>query len=82
MKHNTYLLFFFLFLFGMSDGLWAQAESTPKVKLQAIDMQRVKEIADMLPDVPFGLGDTYKNRAAWDKLYATGKYKRTMNEAE
>lgn len=81
MKHTINLIFFFLFVLGMSD-VCAQAESDPKVGLQPIDMQRVKEIADMLPDVPSGLGETCKNRTAWDKLYATGKYKKTMNEAE
>ena len=81
MKHTINLIFFFLFVLGLSD-VCAQAESDPKVGLQPIDMQRVKEIADMLPDVPSGLGETCKNRTAWDKLYATGKYKKTMNEAE
>lgn len=81
MKHKIYIIFLFLFISGVA-GMWAQAESSPKIGLKLVDMKRAKEIARMLPDIPMGLGDTYKNRIAWDKLYATGKYKKTMNEAE
>lgn len=81
MKYRIYIIALLL-LFTGTISVWAQAESTPKVGLEAIDMKRVNEIARMLPAVPVGLGDTYKNRTVWDKLYATGKYIKTMKEAE
>lgn len=80
MKLKRYLSGVYLLL--LSTIAWCQAESHPVALLEPIDMERAKEIAEMLPDTPRGLGNTYKDRKTWDRLYATGKYKKTITQAE
>jgi hypothetical protein len=56
--------------------------SKPVVLLQPLDMQRVKQIAAMLPEKPSGFGETYKNRKEWDRLFKTGKYAKLLKTAD
>lgn len=54
----------------------------PVVLIEPLNMTRVKEIAALLPEKPQGFGATYHDRAAWDKLRATGKYNTVLREAK
>ncbi|RKR80126.1 heparinase II/III-like protein [Mucilaginibacter gracilis] len=54
----------------------------PVAPLVPLDMQRVAEVAAMLPLTPQGFGDTYHNRLAWGKLYSNVKYHKVISTAE
>jgi hypothetical protein len=54
----------------------------PVVLIEPLNMARVKEIAAMLPEQPKGFGETYHNRAAWERLRNTGKYNTLLKAAE
>ena len=56
--------------------------SKPIVQVQPLDMRRVDQIVAMLPDKPFGFGDSYKNRKAWDMLFKSGKYNSVISSAD
>lgn len=56
--------------------------SKPVAKLQPLDMNRVKQIASMLPEKPTGFGETYKDRKEWDRLLKTGKYNKLLKSAD
>lgn len=56
--------------------------SKPVVLLQPLDMERVKQIATMLPDKPSGFGETYKNRREWSRLLNTKKYNKLLKSAD
>lgn len=51
-------------------------------KVAPLDMNRVREIALMLPESTSGMGPTYKDRSLWDKLYQSGSYKKSMESAD
>ncbi len=46
------------------------------------DIDRVKEIAVLLPEKPKGFGDPVQVRGRWDSLYTTGAFLRLINEAD
>ena len=50
--------------------------------IEALDPERVSQIARMLPESASGLGPTYKDRALWDKLYESGEYHTAIEKAE
>ena len=52
------------------------------VPVEPLDMERVREIAAMLPESPSGLGPTCKDRTFWDRLYESGGYQTTIRKAE
>jgi hypothetical protein len=54
----------------------------PVAPLVPLDMQRVAQIAAMLPQTPQGFGDTYHNRLVWDKLNHNPKYAKVIKAAE
>lgn len=54
----------------------------PVVLIEPLNMQRVKEIAALLPEKPKGFGNDYHDRASWEKLKASGKYKSLLKEAD
>lgn len=56
--------------------------SKPVVLLQPLDMQRVGQIAAMLPEKPSGFGQTYKDRKAWSRLFHSGKYTKLLKSAD
>lgn len=56
--------------------------SKPVALLQPLDVQRVQQIAEMLPEKPSGFGETYKNRKEWDRLFNTGKYAKLLKSAD
>ncbi len=45
-------------------------------------MDRVEQIATMLPDIPQGLGDPYRERTTWSQLKASGHYDRIIRLAD
>lgn len=56
--------------------------SKPVVNIQPLDMQRVKQIAAMLPDKPSGFGETYKDRKVWDSLFKTKRFNNLISSAD
>ncbi|MGC4233529.1 MAG: heparinase II/III family protein [Niabella sp.] len=46
------------------------------------DIDRVKEIATLLPEKPRGFGDPIQIRDRWDSLHSTGAFSRLINEAD
>jgi hypothetical protein len=56
--------------------------SKPVAPLVPLDMQRVAQIAAMLPAAPQGFGESYHNRQAWDKLRQNPKYAKAIKTAE
>lgn len=56
--------------------------SKPVVNIQPLDMQRVKQIAAMLPDKPVGFGETYRNRKEWDSLFKTKRFNNLISSAD
>ena len=42
--------------------------SSVSLPTSSVSPQRVREIAALLPDVPQGIGHTYKDRDYWDKM--------------
>lgn len=51
-------------------------------KVAPLDMKRVVQIAEMLPESTTGLGPNYKDRDMWDRLYQSGKYGSALGNAE
>ena len=43
---------------------------------------RLEKVESMLPEHPVGFGHNYKDRDSWDRLYASGKYDKTIALAE
>lgn len=52
------------------------------VGVAPLDMQRVEQIAALLPDKPAGFGDPYHKREVWDALKAGGNYDRIIRVAD
>jgi hypothetical protein len=52
------------------------------LKVEPLNMQRVEEIAAMLPEAPKGFGDPIEKREVWNKLYQSGKFKIYLKEAD
>ena len=50
--------------------------------VEPLDMERIREIAAMLPESPSGLGPTCVDRTFWDRLYESGGYRATIKKAE
>jgi len=80
-----------IFLLLLTGGSIAKGQSLkntvydnakPVALLQPLDMQRVKQIAAMLPEKPSGFGETYKDRKGWDRLFNTGKYAKLLKSAD
>lgn len=46
-----------------------------------ISAERIREIADMLPEKPEGIGVTYKDRTYWDKMKNTPEARKLIEEA-
>ncbi len=68
------------------DVTYVPEHPTPNMTLNKIpraplDMNRVNQIATMLPAKPKGFGPTYKNRAFWNAAYASGKYASWITKA-
>ncbi len=55
--------------------------SSQSMFVESLDMSRVNEIAFLLPDQPKGIGNNYKDRQSWDKLYINTSYKKIIEEA-
>ena len=51
-------------------------------QIEPLDMQRVRQIADYLPETPSGFGPTYKDRVFWDRLFQSGAYQTSIRKAE
>ena len=47
-----------------------------------LDMERVRQIAEMLPESTSGIGPNYKDRELWDRLYQSGQYGAALGKAE
>lgn len=58
-----------------------EAEQTA-VPIAPVDMQRVGQIAGMLPEKPKGFGEDYHNRAAWENLGMKPEYQKVIKSAE
>lgn len=56
----------------------AQLSVVPKAPL---NMARVAQVAQMLQPAPKGFGPTYKDRAAWNAAYASGRYSSIISTA-
>jgi len=60
----------------------SSSESAPTaLPLEPIDMQRVMQIAAMLPEKPGGFGENYHNRDAWDNLRNDPGYQKMIKTA-
>jgi hypothetical protein len=56
--------------------------TTPVVTVVPLDMNRVNQIAAMLPDKPRGFGEPYRDRQAWDELARSGRFNKVLKEAK
>lgn len=79
-KKITFLIF--LTATGVVNAQEVYDNSKPVVLLQPLDMQRVKQIEQMLPEKPSGFGETYKNRKEWSRLLNTNKYDKLLKSAD
>ncbi len=52
------------------------------IPIETLDMKRGNEIARLLPDLPRGIGNNYKDRGSWDRLYSLPAYKKVVEEAD
>ena len=68
--------------FGLVCLAFVLAEMPANAAVPVPDAARVQEIAAMLGDQPAGLGQPATDRAAWDKLRATGVFDRYLPDAE
>jgi hypothetical protein len=61
----------------MGHALVAMAQTAP-FPIVPVNEQRVEEIEKLLADKPAGFGAPCSNRAAWDRLLASGEYDRFL----
>ncbi|MFT4092443.1 MAG: heparinase II/III family protein [Niabella sp.] len=59
-----------------------QSNAQKPAVISAPAIERVNQMADMLPDKPRGFGDPIEIREHWDSLYATGRFKKLIEEAD
>lgn len=67
---------------GQAPEKVAYDNSKPVVDIQPLDMQRVRQIAAMLPDKPLGFGETWRSRKGWDSLFKTNMYNSLIRSAD